>query len=320
MKKLICLTLALLLCGAMALPVAYASNPTMPSTAEHPPLDDTPKLPEVYDGGVVGSSSRPHYTEETRPEDSSPLNSVTDNPEYGDEFNFLTITNTATGESWRAGTMELIPGDQYLVEVYCRNDCANSYRAANYSNIQLKVTMPYQLGKGDVQPFGARLTTDTINIYASVSVVAREAVSLLYVANTAKSIGSGGEMMLDYEDIFGTGANIIVSRTRPLGAGDYRLASFTIQVLPNNTLVPVDPDFDFETRLSPAGTGFTTTASESITVGGTEVVPEGTADQQSPNWMSFVIFGSGVIVGGFVVALVCYWRSHAKRKKIGDAV
>lgn len=317
MKK-ISLILTLVLCAVMMMPMAYASEGNNSSTAPTPEnypqtsMTDWPKLPEVYDGGTVGSSSRRHYTEETRPEDSSPLNSVTDNPEYGDEFNFLTITNTATGEAWRAGTMELIPGDQYLVEVYCRNDSAGGSKSLNYSNIQLKVEMPYELAMGDLQPISARLTVASIglNISASVNVVAREAVSLLYVSDTAQSTGHGGTRALNYEEIFGEGANI-VPYSKTLSAGNYRIASFTIQVLENKYLVPVDDGFDFDGRLSPAGTGFTTTAAESVTVGGTEVVPEGaeqigeTTQKHDVNYYVSVVIGS--IIGACVICLAVHW-------------
>lgn len=270
MKKLFALALILAICIMLTASVAYADEDPIP--LEGPETDatetvstDTTKLPKVYAGGTVGGSSRKQYTEKSRPADSSPLNSVVDNPVYGDEFNFLTVTNAATGDAWRAGTLELIPGDQYLIEVYCRNDCSSGYRAAQYSDVQLQIEMPYTLQAGEKQTIGARLmASTTINIYASVNVIARSPVSILYVDNTAKSVGQGGELGLDYEELFGDGANIIPYGSS-LGAGSHRTASFVIQVVEEDSLVggPA-PDIDYDKLLSPAGTGFATAIDKSV--------------------------------------------------------
>ena len=263
-NKFFAFLLSMVLCLSAMMPVVYAAendsangSETAESMTEvETSSENNPDLPKVYDGAAIGSNSRRQYTEETRPADASPLNSVVDNPDYGNEFNFLTITNATTGEAWRAGTMELVAGDQYLVEVYCRHDGTDSYRCLQYGSVMLNIDMPYELGAGEIQNFGARIVTGTsINIYASIRVVAREGVSIQYVDGTAKSTGSNGETEVDYEELFGAGADM-PRNSRRLTVGEYRLVSFVIQVVADDSVPAVDQSLDYMSLLSAPGTGF----------------------------------------------------------------
>lgn len=263
-NKFFAFLLSMVLCLGMTAPVALAAEndsangpeATESMTEVETSSENSPDLPKVYDGAAIGSNSRRQYTEETRPADASPLNSVVDNPDYGNEFNFLTITNATTGEAWRAGTMELVAGDQYLVEVYCRHDGTDSYRCLQYGSVMLNIDMPYELGAGEIQNFGARIVTGTsINIYASIRVVAREGVSIQYVDGTAKSTGSNGETVVDYEELFGAGADML-RNSRRLTVGEYRLVSFVIQVVADSSVPAVDQSLDYMSLLSAPGTGF----------------------------------------------------------------
>lgn len=279
--------LLLALCLSVMAPAAYAAETgssettepvvgaTTPTAETAAPSESAPALPKVYNGAAIGSSSRKQYTEATRPADASPLNSVVDNPDYGNEFNFLTITNATTGDAWRAGTMELVAGDQYLVEVYCRHDGTDSYRCNEYSNVMLNIDMPYELGAGEVQDFGGRIIAgNNVNIYASIGVVAREGVSIQYVDGTAKSTGTNGEATIAYEELFGAGATML-RYSRRLTAGDYRLVSFVIQVVADASVPAVDSTFDYS-ALSASGTGFGALATTEV--GDGNVAGEDVAD------------------------------------------
>lgn len=278
-SKIFALLLLMVLCVGLMAPVAYADETGSEKTdvaTEGGDAVATVDLPKVFSGATTGTSSRRQYTEATRPADDSPLNSVIDNPDYGNEFNFLTITNTTTGEAWRAGTMELVAGEQYLVEVYCRHDGTDSYRCAQYGTITLEIDMPYELGAGDVQGFAAKIVAgDRVNIYAAISVVAQEGVSVQYVDATAKSIGPDGQFALDYQELFGNGTNI-VPWGRSLKVGDYRLVSFVIQVLPDSTVPAVNPNLGYADLLSAPGTGFEV----SNTVAATSAEPETSDDAE----------------------------------------
>lgn len=63
------------------------------------------------------------FTEKDRPRQAI-LNSVTDNPRYGDERNFLSVEDVSTGR-WQAdGDVDVEPGETYEASVFFRNDGA----------------------------------------------------------------------------------------------------------------------------------------------------------------------------------------------------
>lgn len=305
-SKIFAFLLLVALCAGLMTTVAYADEANSEKTETATEGDDavvTVDLPKVFSGATTGTSSRRQYTEATRPADDSPLNSVVDNPDYGNEFNFLTITNTTTGEAWRAGTMELVAGQQYLVEVYCRHDGTDSYRCAQYGNITLKIDMPYELGAGDIQGFAARIVAgDRVNIFASISVVAQEGVSVQYVDATAKSVGPDGQFTLDYQELFGEGTNI-VPRGRSLKIGDYRLVSFVIQVLSDSTVPAVNPNLGYADLLSAPGTGFevpntgATENNEPETADTDETAPDAGGNWTTKDYVLVVVSIGSVIFG-----------------------
>lgn len=323
-KKIFAFLLLVALCASVLIPTAYAdeigSGQTESETEGTETGGDsaTVDLPKVFSGATTGVSSRRQYTEATRPADDSPLNSVIDNPDYGNEFNFLTITNTTTGEAWRAGTMELVAGEQYLVEVYCRHDGTDSYRCTQYGNITLEIDMPYELGAGDIQGFAAKIVAgDRVNIYASISVVAQEGVSVQYVDATAKSIGPDGQFTLDYKELFGEGTNI-VPWSRSLKVGDYRLVSFVIQVLPDSSVPAVNPNLGYADLLSAPGTGFEVPNTGSEEAGEPEPASanEGENVAADGEWTTkdYTIVVLGVIAGGVIGGIAGFMVGRKKKE------
>lgn len=321
--KIFTFLLLVALCAGLMTTVAYADVEVDSEKTETATEGDdtvvTVDLPKVFSGATTGTSSRRQYTEATRPADDSPLNSVIDNPDYGNEFNFLTITNTTTGEAWRAGTMELVAGEQYLVEVYCRHDGTDSYHCAQYGTITLEIDMPYELGAGDVQGFAAKIVAgDRVNIYAAISVVAQEGVSVQYVDATAKSIGPDGQFTLDYQELFGNGTNI-VPWGRSLKVGDYRLVSFVIQVLSDSTVPAVNPNLGYADLLSAPGTGFevpNTATAASVEPEASDDVVE-TAGTAGDEWTAkddVIVVAVSVVVGGVIGGILGFMAGRSKKK------
>lgn len=239
-----------------------APNPTDATSAseEINPEPDV-GLPKVYEGVVVNTeSTRTTYTEATRPE-KPVLNAVIDNPDYGYEPNFLTITRVSTGEAWRAGTMELISGEQYLVEVYCRNDDVDDGHNG-YGSIKARVSMPYEVFEGSVADFAVMLVTNEENISATVRVTAREGVSVQYVNNSLYAERSDNRFISPkWEELFADGTHLITN-TR-LKAGSWVRLRFSIQIVADETIPAADPDQNYDAILSPARTGFVNAGSGS---------------------------------------------------------
>jgi uncharacterized repeat protein (TIGR01451 family)/LPXTG-motif cell wall-anchored protein len=71
---------------------------------------------------------RPTYTIE-QPADHVTFNSITNNPEYGDERSFLTVRDLTTGQQL-SGSTDVVDGHEYLFQVYVHNNAASNLNSA----------------------------------------------------------------------------------------------------------------------------------------------------------------------------------------------
>ncbi|MEU5098500.1 hypothetical protein [Streptomyces sp. NPDC020996] len=81
------------------------------------------------------------YTENARPE-RAVLNSVTDNPSYGDERNFLAVEEVSTGRWQTDGDVALKPGHTYEASIFFRNDAAPGTRAGASTGTKVRAQLP----------------------------------------------------------------------------------------------------------------------------------------------------------------------------------
>jgi uncharacterized repeat protein (TIGR01451 family)/LPXTG-motif cell wall-anchored protein len=89
---------------------------------------------------------RPTFTIE-HPADHITFNSITNNPDYGDERNFVRIkdaANTAAG-GW-SDEINVQPGKEYLVQMYVHNNAATSLNLVA-KNTNVKANVPTTTGK-----------------------------------------------------------------------------------------------------------------------------------------------------------------------------
>ena len=97
-----------------------------------------------------GPTDRPTYTV-NNPADHVTFNSITDNPDYGDERNFVRIkdaSNTNAG-GW-SDTLAVQPGKEYLVQMYVHNNAATSLNesgAGIAKNVRVMANVPNTTGK-----------------------------------------------------------------------------------------------------------------------------------------------------------------------------
>lgn len=93
---------------------------------------------------------RPTYTW-ADPSDHVTFNSITDNPNYGDERNFVRIKEATASDSTYSDNTTIEPGKEYTVYVYYHNNADSSLNASGVGiaqNAKLRMEMPSVLKAG----------------------------------------------------------------------------------------------------------------------------------------------------------------------------
>ncbi|MFZ1360790.1 MAG: LPXTG cell wall anchor domain-containing protein [Candidatus Saccharimonadales bacterium] len=97
-----------------------------------------------------GPTDRPTYTVDN-PADHVTFNSITDNPDYGDERNFVRIKDAAdTGAGNWSDELTVQPGKEYLVQMYVHNNAATSLNESGKgvaTNTRVMANVPNTTGK-----------------------------------------------------------------------------------------------------------------------------------------------------------------------------
>ncbi len=131
---------------------------------------------------------RPTFTV-ANPANYVTFNSITDNPNYGDERNFITVRNPATGNFTDNLTVE--PGKEYEVRILVHND-ANANLNLKAVNTQLKAVVSTATGK--TSAITSYLSADNAQpqkIYDDVSFKSDKDFNLAYVAGSARAYNNG---------------------------------------------------------------------------------------------------------------------------------
>ncbi len=230
-------------------PTGTVKTPTPEVTAEPEETYD-PTLPRVFKG-EVDSSNRALFTEEARP-DYAVFNSVTNNSKYGDETKFVRITDLGSDKEYLEGTVQLVHGRQYQVQVLYRNDSTRakgSYLtfSRDADAAQLLVTMPYELAAGTTGRLGATISAENtmpLAVSAGVDLKSDYGVSLQYVEGSAvwQKNGSDEITAIDYEKLFRDGVSL-----GDIGSGVYGTVTFTIQVVADDSVVANLPESEIAT-------------------------------------------------------------------------
>jgi uncharacterized repeat protein (TIGR01451 family)/LPXTG-motif cell wall-anchored protein len=131
---------------------------------------------------------RPTFTVENAA-DYVTFNSITNNPNYGDERNFITVKNPATGNFTDNLTVE--PGKEYEVRVLVHNN-AKANLNLKALNTQLKAVVSTETGK--TSAITSYLSADNAQpqkIYDDVSFNSDKDFNLAYVAGSARAYNNG---------------------------------------------------------------------------------------------------------------------------------
>ncbi len=126
---------------------------------------------------------RPTYTIE-HPADHITFNSITNNPNLGDERNFVTIREKGTTGTWK-DSVAVQPGKEYEVSVYVHNNAgANLNLVAE--NVKAKVNLPTTTAKSiEVQGFINSSNATPNEVYDHATFTGTQDFNLAYVAGSA---------------------------------------------------------------------------------------------------------------------------------------
>lgn len=130
----------------------------------------------------------------TQEVDHAVMNSVVDNPDWGDERDFVRLMEVDTGRVM-VGSAEIAAGREYEVQIYYRNDASEAFNSKEHDRVgvarevKLATKYPSQLGTGGRGEITARITAENTNplwVQSSFGLAAQEDLTLHYVAASAK--------------------------------------------------------------------------------------------------------------------------------------
>jgi len=134
---------------------------------------------------------RPTYTV-ANPADHITFNSMTDNPNVGDERNFVVVkdaANTADG-GWQ-DKVTVQPGKEYLVRVYVHNNAASSLNLTAV-NTRVMASVPNTTGKNvSISGFVTADNATPNKIWDDISFNSAEDFNLTYVSGSAEIYNNG---------------------------------------------------------------------------------------------------------------------------------
>jgi uncharacterized repeat protein (TIGR01451 family)/LPXTG-motif cell wall-anchored protein len=132
--------------------------------------------------------SRPTFTME-KPATYVTFNSITNNPNYGDERNFITVKNPATGNYVENITVE--PGKEYEVRILAHNDASAEL---NLKALNAKIKAVVSPATGKKSAITSYLSADNAQpqqIYDDVFFNSDKDFNLAYVAGSARVYNNG---------------------------------------------------------------------------------------------------------------------------------
>lgn len=144
-----------------------------------------------------GPKNRPTYTW-SNPADHVTFNSMTDNPEIGDESNFVRVRKVGSQEKF-SNNVTVEPGSEYEVFVYYHNNASAKLNDGDHRGIAQNVRLRMDKITDRLEAGHAAVIKGTISasnatpkeVWSTSYLHAKETVSLRYVPNSAKLSNSG---------------------------------------------------------------------------------------------------------------------------------
>ncbi len=131
--------------------------------------------------------SRTTYTMEN-PADHPVFNSITNNPNYGDEREFVIVRDLTTGSSYGDST-NLVPGHEYQVQVYVHNNAHPDYNASGKGvakDTTVRAVVPASVtGSDTVDGFVKASNATPTEVWDTAELKSTNKVDLEYVSGSA---------------------------------------------------------------------------------------------------------------------------------------
>lgn len=156
--------------------------------------------------------NRPTYTIE-QPADHITFNSITNNPNFGDERNFVTVREKGAG-TWE-DSKSVQPGKEYEVSIYVHNNASANLNLVA-QNALAKATVPTTTGKSiDIQGFVNASNATPNEVYDHATLTSDQDFNLAYVNGSARyynnvfgKYGAGAGTQLPDSIVTSTGAKL----------------------------------------------------------------------------------------------------------------
>lgn len=173
--------------------------------------------------GIGGSATvlatsgpeRPTYTIE-QPAPHVTFNSITNNPAYGDERNFLRLKESSAPNSAYSDETKIEPGKTYTAYVYYHNNASKTLNDEAHgfkgiaNNTKMRIAMPGGLKAGERTGMTGYISADNAqpqSVYDNTFMTASSDVALRYVPGSATVSSRGGVAGQKLPDsLFNTGA------------------------------------------------------------------------------------------------------------------
>lgn len=123
-----------------------------------------------------------------QPADHVVFNSITDNPNYGDEREFVIVRDLTTGGSY-GDTANLVPGHEYQVQVYVHNNAHSDLNASGVGvakDTTVRVVVPASVtGSDTVDGFVKATNATPTEVWDTAELKSTNKVDLEYVSGSA---------------------------------------------------------------------------------------------------------------------------------------
>lgn len=130
---------------------------------------------------------RATYTMEN-PADHVVFNSITNNPNYGDEREFMTVKDLTTGGSL-TNTAKMVPGHEYQFQIYIHNNAATELNASGKGiakDVTVRAALPKTVsGTASADAFVKASNAQPPEVWDSASLTSDSAVNLQFVNGSA---------------------------------------------------------------------------------------------------------------------------------------
>ena len=133
---------------------------------------------------------RPTYTM-AHPSDHVTFNSITDNPNYGDERQFVTVKDLTAGTS-TLNSIDLVEGHEYQAYIYIHNNASDTLNASGVGiakGVKVQSKMPSTVnGSASVAGYVYASNASPKEVYDTADLKSSKAVTLEYIPGSASIV------------------------------------------------------------------------------------------------------------------------------------